>query len=407
MPVTFHQRTLTNGLTVIAEADPEAFSAAAGFFVKTGARDEATPVMGVSHFLEHMMFKGTADLSADDINRAFDRMGASNNAYTSGEITCFYAKVLPEHSLESVRLLGRMMRPALRQEDFDGEKKVILEEIAMYKDDPFWVLYERVGEEHYAGHPLGHRVLGTNESIGALSRDQMMGYFERRYSADNTCVALAGNVDFDAACDAVAQVCGSWKPTRVGRDNAPPRVASKRFEERDDKVTRGYVLGLAEAPGIADDRKYAAALAAQVLGGADNSRLHWALLETGLAEEAQASYDPHDGVGQYFVFAAGDPERTDEIWATVEREIAGLADSLTDDDLAKLRSKMATGVTVASERPGDRMQRLGRQWTYLRQHRSLEEELARINAVTLADVRAVLEAFPMGRMTVGRLLPAE
>lgn len=405
MPVTFHQKTLPNGLTVLAEVDPGAFSAAAGFFVKTGARDEATPVMGVSHFLEHMMFKGTAELSADDINRAFDRMGASNNAYTSGEMTCFYAKVLPEHAIEGVRLLGKMMRPALRQEDFDGEKKVILEEIAMYKDDPFWVLYERVGEEHYAGHPLGHRVLGTNESIAALSRDQMRGYFESRYSADNTCVALAGRVDFGAACDAIESVCGSWKPTGVGRDASRPRVRTERFEQRDEKVSRGYVLGLAEAPGIADDRKYAAGLAAQVLGGADNSRLHWSLLETGLAEEAQASFDPHDGVGQFLVFAGGDPERMEEVWGVVEREIAGLAGSLTEDDLSKLRSKMATGVTVASERPGDRMQRLGRQWTYLKRHRTLEEELARINAVTLKDVRDVLEAFPIGRMTVGRLLP--
>ncbi|MCA9294847.1 MAG: insulinase family protein, partial [Phycisphaerales bacterium] len=126
MPVTFHHRTLPNGLAVLAEVDPAAHSAAAGFFVKTGARDETPALMGVSHFLEHMMFKGTDDLSADQINQAFDAMGASNNAYTSGEMTCFYAKVLPEHLDTGVRLLGRMMRPALRQEDFDSEKKVIL-----------------------------------------------------------------------------------------------------------------------------------------------------------------------------------------------------------------------------------------------------------------------------------------
>ncbi|MEZ6232673.1 MAG: pitrilysin family protein [Phycisphaerales bacterium] len=407
MPVTFHHRTLPNGLAVLAEVDPAAHSAAAGFFVKTGARDETPALMGVSHFLEHMMFKGTDDLSADQINQAFDAMGASNNAYTSGEMTCFYAKVLPEHLDTGVRLLGQMMRPALRQEDFDSEKKVILEEIAMYKDDPFWVLYERVSEAFFAEHPLGHRVLGTNETITDLTRDQMRAYFDQRYSADNTCVALAGRVDFDAACGAIEAVCGAWRPTRVGRDNARPRVAAEAFVERDEKVSRGYALGLSEAPGIQDDRRYAAALAAQVLGGSDNSRLHWALLETGLAEEAQASYDPHDGVGQYFVFASCDPERVDEVWGVVEKEIAGLGDSLTEDDLAKIRSKMATGVTVASERPGDRMQRLGRQWTYLRSHRTLEEELARINAVTLADVREVLEAFPMGAMMVGRLLPAE
>jgi predicted Zn-dependent peptidase len=234
----------------------------------------------------------------------------------------------------------------------------------------------------------------------------MLEYFEQRYSADNTCVAIAGRIDFDAACDAVATVCASWQATSVGRDVARPPLDPKRFEQRDDKVSRGYVLGMAEAPAMADERRYAAALAAQVLGGADNSRLHWSLLETGLAEEAQASFDAHDGVGQYTLFAACDPDRMDEVWAVVEREAAALADSLTEDDLAKLRSKMATGVTVAGERPGDRMQRLGRMWTYLRQHRSLEEELARVSAVRLNDVREVLAAFPLDRMTVGRLLPS-
>lgn len=407
MGVTFHHRRLGSGLTIVAESDPGAHSAAAGFFVKTGARDESPSVMGVSHFLEHMMFKGTDDLTAEGLNRAFDAMGASNNAYTSGEMTCFYARVLPEHLLDGVRLLGRMMRPALRQEDFDAEKMVILEEIAMYKDEPFWVLYERLSEDHYAGHPLGHRVLGTTDTISALSRDQMLDYFRSRYSADNTCVALAGRIDFDAACDAIERVCGGWLPTRAGRDAARPAVARARLEIRDDKVSRGYVLGIAEAPAIADDRRYAAALASQILGGPDNSRLHWALVETGLAEEAQASYDPHDGIGQAMVFASGDPARLDEIQAVIEREAAGLAASLLEDDLARIRARMATAVTVASERPGDRMQRLGRQWTYLARHRTLEEELERINAVTVRDVRDVLDAFPIAAMSVGRMLPAE
>src|SRR5690606_38952834 len=140
---TFQHATLPNGLTVIAEVDPEAHTAAAGFFVKTGARDEASPLMGVSHFLEHMMFKGTDQRSAEELNRQFDLIGARNNAYTTSELTCFYASVLPERLLGAggaVDLLADMMRPALREEDFDTEKKVILEEIAMYEDNPFWVL---------------------------------------------------------------------------------------------------------------------------------------------------------------------------------------------------------------------------------------------------------------------------
>lgn len=406
MPITFQERTLPNGLTIVAEVDPSAHSAAAGFFVKTGARDESTPLMGVSHFLEHMMFKGTADLTAEDINRGFDAIGASNNAYTSSEITCFYAHTLPETLPTGLDLLSRMMRPALRQADFDTEKGVILEEIAMYKDNPFWVLYEASVEKHFGAHPMSHRVLGTSESITALQRDSMAGYFENRYSADNTVVALAGKVDFDLACDQVQALCGSWKPTRVGRDTKAPKVGGGTFELRDAKVSRGYVLGLAPAPSLEDDRRYAASLLAQVLGTPDNSLLHWALIETGLAEEAQAAYDPHDGCGDYFVFASGDPERLDEIWEVTTREAGRLMDAVTLDDLVRLRNKIATAATLGAERPGDRMQRLGRLYAAFRRYMPLEEELAKIDAVTLDDLRATHDAFPIKPVTVGRLLPA-
>ncbi len=406
MPATFRESVLANGLRVIAEVDPDAHSAAAGFFVRTGARDEPSPIMGVSHFLEHMMFKGTDDLSADDINRRFDEIGARNNAYTTHELTCFHAQTLPETLPAAVDLLARMLRPALRQDDFDREKQVILEEIAMYKDDPFWVLFEETVARHYAGHPLGHRVLGTNETIAPLERDAMRAYFELRYSADNTVVALAGRLDFDPVVEQIRGLCGPWHPTRVGRDRVGPPVGAGRFEMRDGKITRAYLFGLAPAPAADDDRRYAAMLLAQVLGAPDNSRLHWALIETGLAEEASAGYDPRDGGGDFYVFAAGEPARADEIWEVVRREITGLAGSIKEDDLARLRAKLATSVTVGAERPADGMQRLGRYWTYLGRYASLDDELERINRVTVADLRALAGEFPPMPVTEGRLLPA-
>jgi predicted Zn-dependent peptidase len=406
MPVTFKQHIAPNGLRIIAEVDPDAASAAAGFFVKTGGRDEEPPLMGVSHFLEHMMFKGTDDLSADELNRRFDEIGARNNAYTSTEMTCFYAHVLPERLPEANELLARMMRPALRQDDFDREKGVILEEIAMYKDEPFWVLYEQAMERHYRTHTLGHRVLGTDETIKAMTSPGMREYFRRRYSSDNTVVALAGKLDFDAAVQQISALCSAWQPTRVGRDTTRPAAGAGPFPIRSEKVTRAYLIGMADGPSVQDDRRYAMALLTQVLGAPDNSRLHWSLIETGLAEEAQSGYEPHDGAGDFYVFASGDPARAEEIWATISREIQGLTVSLTEDDLARLRNKMATGVTIGGERPADRMQRIGRLWTYLGQYKTLEEELERINRVTLAELREVAAAFPMTPATVGTMLPA-
>src|SRR5690606_7919585 len=207
------------------------------------------------------------------------------------EMTCFYASVLPEKLDAANDIIADMLRPALREEDFTTEKGVILEEIAMYRDNPFWVLYERAMEEHYGRHPLSHRVLGTDETITAMTAAQMREYFQNRYSADNTVVAAAGKIDFDVFAGQVAALCGGWERTGATRVPDRPTFEDKQFEIRDPKITRAYTLMLAQAPGIGDDRRYAASLLSNVLGGSENARLHWALIETGLAEEAESAFD--------------------------------------------------------------------------------------------------------------------
>jgi predicted Zn-dependent peptidase len=166
------------------------------------------------------------------------------------------------------------------------------------------------------------------------------------------------------------------------------------------------MLGLCRAPAMDDNRRYAAALLAQILGAPDNSRFHWSLIETGLAEDAQASFDPHDGFGEFFVYASSDPERADEVWGVIEKQLAGLVDSLQQEDLDRLLNKLATGATLGGERPHDRMHRLGRQWTYLSKYTTLEHELERIQAVTLKDLKDTAAAFPIKPDTIGRLMPA-
>jgi len=406
MSVTYKETVLPNGLRIAAEIAPGAHSAAVGFFVRAGARDEPTPVMGVSHFLEHMMFKGTEDLAADAINQAFDDLGASNNAFTSREMTCFYAHTLPEGMDKATDLIARMMRPALRNTDFDTEKQVILEEIAMYADNPFWVLYEEAIDRRYNRGALGHRVLGTKESVAAMSRDQMNAYFTDRYAPDSMVVALAGHLDFDHCVDLISKRCAAWPATGAQRDPALPQRATGRFEMTDPKVNRGYLIGVADAPGVEDPRRYAASLLAQVLGGADNSRLHWALIETGLAEEAQAAYDGMDRHGEFFVYASGDPDQIGDIEEVVRKEIRGLRDSIQEDDLAKLRSKALTALTLASERPSGRMMRLGRVWTMLGKYTTLDEELEALAKVTAEDLKRVCDEFPFDNWLLGTMKPA-
>src|SRR5678810_944094 len=168
MPLTFHHKQLPNGLDVIAEVNPDSHSTALGLFVKTGSRDEAAEVNGVSHFLEHMMFKGSDKYTWEDVNRIFDEMGARYNASTSQEMTSYYANVLPEYTEQAVEHLSHLLRPAIRESDFTTEKKVILEEIAMYLDDPGHRLYEQAMATHFGNHPLSMSILGSPESIQRL-----------------------------------------------------------------------------------------------------------------------------------------------------------------------------------------------------------------------------------------------
>jgi predicted Zn-dependent peptidase len=190
-----------------------------GFFVKTGSRDETPEVSGVSHFLEHMVFKGTPHRTALEVNYDFDKIGASYNAFTSEENTVFYAAILPEYVPQAVDILADILRPSLRGEDFDMEKNVIIEEIGMYEDQPGWSAYDHAKKHYFSTHPLGNSILGTPESITALSRDQMAGYHQRRYVASNVMAVAAGNFDWQRFVDLVAERCGSWDRGDAPRPN--------------------------------------------------------------------------------------------------------------------------------------------------------------------------------------------
>src|SRR5947207_7420147 len=207
----FLRESLPNGLTVVGEQNPDSLSMAVGYFARTGARDESPPVSGVSHFLEHMAFKGTGRRSADDVNREFDEIGAQYNAFTSEENTVYYGAVLPEFQERALDLLTDMMRPALRTDDFDVEKNVILEEIALYRDRPQFTVLDEARSTYFGAHPLSHSVLGTPETIGALASDQMRSYHARRYAANNLLLVLTGNFDWEGALRQVGGMSRDWQ----------------------------------------------------------------------------------------------------------------------------------------------------------------------------------------------------
>ena len=405
MPITFHQRTLENGLTLLAETNPDAHTVALGFFVKTGARDETTNVMGVSHFLEHMMFKGTDRRTADDVNREFDEIGANYNAFTSHEETVYYAHVLPEFLPHALDLLADMLRPALRTEDFDMEKNVILEEISMYEDRPNWRLSDNIMERYFDGQPQGFRVLGTTDSIKALTAEQMRDYFEHRYSSDNIIVAAAGSVDVDELADALQQRTTHWRPAQPTRQHDEPTHCDLQDTLVDAKLARHYSAMMWPGPSAQDERRYAGKVLADVLGDAGGSRLYWALVDPGLAEEADAAYLPMDQTGAFYAYVCCDPERASEIEGIMTQVIRSFGDDLTDDEVQRARNKIATAATMSGERPLGRMMGIGGQWLYLGKYRSLDEEIEQLMAVTTDDLRDLLRDYPFENVTTLRLTP--
>ena len=405
----FHKHMLPNGLQIIGETNPALWSVSLGFFVRTGSRDETPEVSGVSHFLEHMVFKGTPRRSALDVNRDFDRIGAHYNAFTSEENTVFYAAILPEYMPQAVDILADILRPSLRGEDFDMEKNVIIEEIGMYDDQPMWSAYDHAKRVYFADHPLGNSILGSVESIKALTRDQMHAYFQRRYVAPNVTVVAAGNFDWNGLVSLIDKHCGGWSAGPVGRQGVREARGSGAFQVMTrPKVTQEHVLVISPGPAADDPLRHTADTLALALGDDSGSRLYWALVDPGLAESADASFHDYEGTGSFYTSFSCDPEQTDENLGIVTEVLAVTQkDGITEAELNQAKSKILSRVVRSSERPMGRMQAIGMGWTYLGKYRSVDEELAAFDAVTLDKVRQLLDRYPLTNTTTFALGPLD
>src|SRR5437762_3016789 len=204
----FHTYTLSNGLQIVAQPMPDFESVAVSYYVRTGSRDEYDPsIAGVSHFLEHMVFKGTKELNWQEITLEFNKIGAELNAFTSHESTLFYARILGEYLDRSFELLSDMMYPRLGEDDFKTEKEVIVNEIARSEDQPYNMTFRRMMQTYFGDHPLGHDVLGTRESIRGMRIEQMRDYWQRRYAANNLVLSVAGNFDWDHVLSLAQEHC--------------------------------------------------------------------------------------------------------------------------------------------------------------------------------------------------------
>jgi len=407
MALTFHYKQLPNGLDIVAEQNPDAHSIALGLFVKTGSRDEDQSVNGVSHFLEHMMFKGSSRYTWQDVNRIFDEIGAKYNAFTSQEMTGYYANVLPEFTERALEHLSHLLRPAIRDEDFNTEKKVILEEIAMYLDDPGHRLYEKLMAAHFGSHPLSMSILGSPESIQKLQRDQMARYFQQRYGPGNMVLSVTGQFDFDQIVKLAEKYCGSWPHVDAPRVQPMPTHKSQKIGMTDEKLNRQYTMAMMPGPSAQDDRRFAAHVLADVVGDSDGSRLYWALVDNAIAEEADFGFYPHDGCGSFYLALTTDPARTEQAMKIALAELEKAKNDITEDEVERARNKIASGLVLQGEIPLGRMRSIGGQWIYNREYRSLEQDMATLNAVTPQSLKQLMRDFTFDPMTIVSLGPGE
>jgi len=394
--MTFCHHVLENGLEVVAEVRPQAYSCAFAFFVRAGARDETPDISGVSHFLEHMVFKGSSRRSAEQVNRELDELSVGSNAFTSEEQTVYFATTLPEDQRALVELLADMLRPALRPDDFETEKQVILEEIAKYDDQPPYGAHEKCLAAFFGDHPLGHSILGTTASISALSRQQMLDYFEQRYSPSNIVLAAAGRVDFEGLVAQAAEYCGQWPRREAPRRHLPaqPRAGFQVLHK--PQAVQEYVVQLAPGPSARDEDRYAARLLAAIVGDDVGSRLFWELVDTGRAESATLGTQGFEDAGAFCTWLACLPDLAADNLQRVRRIIEQVkTEGVTGEELARVKNKICAELVLRAERSANRLFAVGSSWLVRREYRTVREAVERYQAVTLADIQRVLDRFDL------------
>jgi predicted Zn-dependent peptidase len=410
LPEGIELSELDGGLRVVTEVMPSVRSAALGLFVRTGSRDESIERAGVSHFLEHLLFKGTERHSAIEISELFDGMGASVNAATSKESTNLHARFLDEHTSEAFDLMAEMfLAPALPVDEIDSERAVVLEEIAMYEDEPQDRVHDVLAEAVYGDHPLGRRVLGAADVIGSIPVPEIAAYHGERYVAPQIVVAAAGHVDH---AEIVALARERLRPPAHGLEAAngggDPEAVRFRFYPKDTEQYHVCFGG----PGIAraDERRYALAVLDAIFGGSTSSRLFTEVREKrGLAYAVGSYTEQFVDRGMVALYVGTREDNVSEACEIIGRELAQLRDSgVSDAELTRAKEHVKGRMVLGLESSGARMSRIARGILFDVPLLSLDGLLEQVEAVTADDVAELAsEYYDPARLSAACVGPDE
>ena len=389
----FDRITLPNGLRIIGEYIPHFRSVSVGLWIGAGSQYETRAQAGMSHFIEHMVFKGTTSRSARDIAEQMDEVGGHLNAFTSKECTCFYAKVVDEHVRLAMDIISDLcVRPIFDAAEMEKEKGVVLEEIDMAEDTPEDLVHELLMLAHFGDQNVARPILGTEDSVNSFTREQVLEYWKQMYRPENAVLAVAGSYRWDEIVAMAREFLGEWDKGCFIMPEFHTDIVAPAFLRREKDIEQANIcLGF---PGLMSghDKGYELSLFSSVYGGAMSSRLFQKIREeSGLAYSVYSYPNSYTDCGMLSVYAATGPENACAVTDMIMAETAKLVeDGLTRDEFNKAREQLKSGYILGQESTSSRMQAAGRRLLLLGTTRSEDEVIARVNAMDFDDTNALM-----------------
>jgi predicted Zn-dependent peptidase len=392
------QTILPSGLKIITETVPTVRSAAVGYWVATGSRDEEIPEAGAAHFLEHLLFKGTPTRTAMEISSSLEAVGGDMNAFTTQEYTCFHAKVLDRDMKLVIDTLSDMLTSSnVTNEDVDQERNVVLEEISMHEDEPNELAYDNWSQTLLGDQPIGRPIIGTRKSITEMTRTQVYGFFKKYYSPERTIISIAGNIDHDVAVRMIVDSLKGtdWdksgvKPLEPRTSKPLPTVGSGIKIVKKDTEQAHIVWGV---PGLDrhDEKRYIIAVLSAAVGGGMSSRLFQEIREKrGLVYTVYSFAHHYTGTGIFGVYAGTTKEKVNEVVEIIKKELADVAaNGITEEELERGKGALRGGLVLGLEETNARMTRIAKGELLYGEYMSLDDTLSKIDAVSVEDIKAL------------------
>ena len=391
-----HRQVLPNGLTIISEEMKHIRSVSIGIWIKTGSRDEEAKSNGISHFIEHMVFKGTRHRSAEAIARQVDSIGGNLDAFTAKECVCFNVKVLDEHLPIAFDVLSDLvLNPVFAVEDIARERRVILEEIKMDEDNPDYLVHEIFTQNFWKDHPLGKPILGTKETVKGFEQPLVLDLYQQRFTAGNFTIAAAGNLNHQPFVELVAKYFDRMKPTTNGFHGAPPKIVPRITLRNKKSLEQVQIcVGVPSHP-IAHEKRFASYVLNTLLGGGMSSRLFQNIRERqGLAYAIYSDLNPYRDTGCLSVYAGTSRESAAKVVQSIVSEFKKLkSEPVPQEEVQRSKDQLKGSLMLSLESSTARMSNLARQDMYFDRFYGMDEVIEKIEVVTAEDVQAMANDF--------------